>query len=130
AVSQHYLDAGAPADWLNCVTQVSQAAGSRLSLYRLQEHARGQFHTSLLRARLAARAELALGNVDIGGRLVRHDVDVELGEPGARVELFGLFLASEGQHVDNHTRIDHAAPDTLSDEAFRGVIGRRGRGVF
>jgi Fe-S cluster assembly protein SufD len=129
-VVQHYLDAGEPADWLNSVTQVSQAASSRLALYRLQEHGRGQFHTALVRASLAADAELTLGGVDLGGRLIRNDVDVELAEPGARVELFGLFLASDGQHVDNHTLIDHAAPDTTSDEAFRGVIGRRGRGVF
>jgi Fe-S cluster assembly protein SufD len=55
---------------------------------------------------------------------------VKLREPGAAVELFGLLLAADGQHVDDHTRIDHLAPDTRSDEAFRGVIGRRGRGVF
>jgi Fe-S cluster assembly protein SufD len=41
-----------------------------------------------------------------------------------------VFLAAAGQHVDDHTLIDHLAPDTRSDEAFRGVIGRRGRGVF
>jgi len=32
--------------------------------------------------------------------------------------------------MDLKTRIDHIAPHTTSNEAFRGVVGERGRGVF
>jgi Fe-S cluster assembly protein SufD len=96
----------------------------------VQEHGPAHTHTALLTAELAAGASASLGFVDLGGRLVRNDVDVRLREPGASVSLFGLFLAGQGQHVDDHTLIDHLAPETRSDESFRGVIGRRGRGVF
>jgi Fe-S cluster assembly protein SufD len=130
AIVQHFVDAADADGWVNVVTEVEQAADSRLTLYRVQQHGRRRVHTSLLAVDLAARASASLGLVDLGGRLVRNDVDVRLREPGAAVELFGLLLAAEGQHVDDHTRIDHLAPDTVSDEAFRGVIGRRGRGVF
>ena len=129
-VVQHVVDAADADGWLNVVTEVEQAADSRFAFYRLQEHGRQLVHTSLLTVGLAARAAAVLGFVDLGGRLVRNDVEVSLREPGAAVDLFGLLLAGEGQHVDDHTRIDHLAPDTRSDEAFRGVIGRRGRGVF
>jgi Fe-S cluster assembly protein SufD len=129
-VVQHFLDAGEPNGWVNGVTQVTQAEGSRLALYRLQQHAAAHSHTELLVADVGARATTTIGLVDLGGRLVRNDVDVKLREAGAAVELFGVFLAADGQHVDNHTRIDHLAPETRSDESFRGVIGRRGRGVF
>jgi Fe-S cluster assembly protein SufD len=44
--------------------------------------------------------------------------------------VYGVFTAGAGCHVDDHIRIDHAAPETRSDELFRGVIGHRGRGVF
>jgi Fe-S cluster assembly protein SufD len=127
---EQIVDAGAGSGWLNAVTQIRQGARSALDLYRLQRHGERQAHTSLLAAELAADAELRVGYVDLGGRLVRNDVDVVLRERGARVELFGLFVAGAGQHLDNHTTIVHAAPETRSDEAFRGVIGDRGRGVF
>ncbi|HZF30094.1 MAG TPA: Fe-S cluster assembly protein SufD, partial [Gammaproteobacteria bacterium] len=129
-VVQHFLDAGEPAGWINSVTQIEQAPDSRLSLYRLQQHGARQTHTALLSADVAANAALVVGYVDLGGRLIRNDVDVRLREPGASAEVFGVFLAAEGQHVDEHTRIDHLARETRSDEAFRGIIGRRGRGVF
>ena len=127
---EQIVDAGAGSGWLNAVTQIRQAARSALDLYRLQQHGERQAHTSLLAAELAADAELRVGYIDLGGRLVRNDVDVVLRERGARVELFGLFIAGAGQHLDNHTTIVHAAPETRSDEAFRGIIGDRGRGVF
>jgi Fe-S cluster assembly protein SufD len=127
---QQFLDVGNPAGWTNGVSQLELAESSRLALYRIQQHGNRQAHTSLVAAELASNAKLSLALVDLGGRLVRNDVDVKLRGPGAAVDLFGVFLASDGQHVDDHTRIDHLAPETRSDEVFRGVIGRRGRGVF
>lgn len=129
-IVQHFMGAEPTPGWTNAVTQITQSERSDLTLYRFQESGREQFHTELLTARLGKEASLKLGYVDLGGRLVRNDVQVDLAEPGSTCELFGVFLASQGQHVDNHTRIDHSAPHTTSREAFRGIIGDRGRGVF
>jgi Fe-S cluster assembly protein SufD len=127
---EEVLDAGNGAGWLNTVTQIRQARDSRLDYYRVQRHADRSVHTSLLAADVAADAALRVGYVDLGGRLVRNDMQINLRERGASAELFGVFVAGRGQHIDNHTTIVHAAPETRSDEAFRGIVGERGRGVF
>ncbi len=134
---QHFVDCPSTDEpvesrqsWTNCVTQLRQAAGSQLAVYRLQRHAAGVAHTSLLAAELAAEAELTAGYFDLGARLVRNDVAIALNGVGARTTLFGLFLAGAGQHIDDHTVIRHAAGTTISSENFRGIIGARGRGVF
>jgi Fe-S cluster assembly protein SufD len=128
---QHFVDCGGESRaWTNSVTQLALAAGSKLRFYRLQRHAAGVAHTSLLAANLAEGAELATGYFDLGGRLVRNDVAIALRGAAARTELFGLLLAGAGQHVDDHTVIRHAAGETVSVENFRGIIGERGRGVF
>jgi Fe-S cluster assembly protein SufD len=130
-VVQHFVDCAAESrGWSNAVTQVKQGAGSRLDFHRLQRHAHGVAHTSLLSAELDETAELRVGYFDLGGRLVRNDVAIALLGAGARTELFGLLLAGRDQHVDDHTLIRHAAGTTVSSENFRGVIGERGRGVF
>ena len=129
SVIQHFA-AREGAGWTNSVTQATQEAGSHLTLYRLQEHAEDHLHTELLDVRLARDAGARLGYVDLGGRLVRSDLRVQLAEAGASCDISGVFLAAQGQHVDNHSRIDHIAPHTTSDEAFRGIVGERGRGVF
>ncbi|HEX7081859.1 MAG TPA: Fe-S cluster assembly protein SufD [Gammaproteobacteria bacterium] len=130
AIVVHCLDSGASPNWLNLVLDVVQAEGSRLSLHRLQEHGAEVFHTSLLAAELAKDSCLQVGYVDLGARLARNDIDLRLAEPGASADVFGIFLASSGQHIDEHIRIDHAAEHTTSATAFRGIAGRNGRGVF
>ena len=127
-VVQHF--AARDGGWTNSVTQATQEPGAELKLYRLQEHASDHFHTEFLDVALARDASAKLGYIDLGGRLVRNDLRVRLAEPGASCDISGVFLAVDGQHVDNHTRIDHIAPHTTSDEAFRGIVGERGRGVF
>jgi Fe-S cluster assembly protein SufD len=128
---QHFVDISSDSQgWSNSVTQLKQAPGSRAAFYRLQRHANGVAHTSLLSAELGETAELTAGYFDLGGRLVRNDIAIALRGPGARTDLFGLLLAGRGQHVDDHTLIRHAAGATVSSESFRGIIGERGRGVF
>ena len=128
---QHFVDSTADSrGWSNAVTQLKQGPGSRLGFYRLQRHAGGVAHTSLLSAELGESAELTAGYFDLGGRLVRNDIAIALRDAGARTDLFGLLLAGRGQHVDDHTLIRHAAAATVSSESFRGIIGERGRGVF
>ena len=76
---QHFIDCGSESrGWSNSVTQLKQAAGSRLGFYRLQRHARGVAHTSLLSAELGESAELTAGYFDLGGRLVRNDIAIAL----------------------------------------------------
>jgi Fe-S cluster assembly protein SufD len=128
---QHFVDCGdASEGWTNAVTQIRQAPESRVGFYRLQRHARGAAHTSLLSAELEEGAELSAAYLDLGARLVRNDVAITLGGRGARTELLGLLLPGAGQHIDDHTVIRHAAGATISSENFRGIIGARGRGVF
>jgi Fe-S cluster assembly protein SufD len=129
-VVQQFVDAGDPASWVNLVTETRQAAGSRLRLYRLQEHGAAQCHTSLLDARLERDARLSAVYVDLGGRLVRNDLDIKLDEPGAEAEIEGLFFAQSGQHIDDHLHVDHRAPHTRSIASFRGIAAAKGRGVF
>jgi Fe-S cluster assembly protein SufD len=128
---QHFVDASPDvAGWVNCVTELRLAAGSKLDLYRVQRHGTKRTHTSALTAGLASRAELTAFYLDLGGGLVRNDVEIMLGGAGARATLNGVFIAGAGQHIDNHTVIDHVAGETVSSEHFRGIVGERGRGVF
>jgi Fe-S cluster assembly protein SufD len=130
-VVQHFIDgAEAEAGWLNLVTDAALGPAASLTLYRLQAHGRRQFHTSLLRVRLARDACVTAGYVDYGGRLVRNDIDVSLAEPGARADLFGVVFAGGEQHLDNHVRVDHQAPHTTSVETFRAIVGDAAHGVF
>jgi Fe-S cluster assembly protein SufD len=39
-------------------------------------------------------------------------------------------MATDQQHLDNHTRIDHIMPHCTSREFYKGILAGKGRGVF
>jgi Fe-S cluster assembly protein SufD len=68
--------------------------------------------------------------VNLGAALARQDLGVALVEPGAEALLNGLYHVDGKRHTDVHTRVDHLAPHTRSEEEYRGIVTDRGRAVF
>lgn len=124
--------AGAPEVeyFTNSQTRIVSAAASRLDYYKVQQEGRRAFHIDNTRIRQQADSTVDCHVLSLGGSLARCDVDVELDEPGAEVNLRGLYLADQRQHVDNHTLVEHKQPRTTSNEHYRGIMNGRSRAVF
>ncbi len=111
-------------------TKLACAARSRLAFVKLQTLGEAACHLGTQQLTVGAEAAVDLLHLDLGGRLARNDLTVELAGPGATVVSHGLFFADGARHLDNHTRIDHRAPRTRSLEVYRGIADDSGRGVF
>ncbi len=61
--------------------------------------------------------------------LSRAEVHAELGE-ASDCTMDGLYIGMDHQHIDNHTRVNHAQPHAVSNEFYKGIMGDRSRGVF
>lgn len=105
-------------------------AGSRLHLIRVSDAGAEAHRLTRVKLRIARDATADVVCIDLGGKLSRHDLHVELAEAGAAVHLHGLFAPTGSGHVDNHTWIEHCAPHCLSRQSFRGIARDRARGVF
>ncbi|WP_019021926.1 Fe-S cluster assembly protein SufD [Thioalkalivibrio sp. ALE23] len=129
-IIEHYVDGEGARSFTNTVTEIEAHAGAHLHHYLVQEHADTAYHVGNVFVRQRRDSVVTSHNVNLGGRLVRHDLNVDLVEPGAETHLNGLFLVGDRQHVDTHTRVHHAVPHTTSREQYRGIAQGRGRGVF
>ena len=121
---------GSNAQASNTVSQFELKAGSQLSYTRIVDRAGSHLHTGKVTVRIGSDASFRCANFDLGGALIRNDIDVDLAEPGARVELNGLYLGSGKQHIDNHTRVDHRVGPSESFEEYRGLLTGESRCVF
>jgi Fe-S cluster assembly protein SufD len=79
---------------------------------------------------LGARARVLLHALELGGALVRHDLQAELAGDGARLDTRGVFVPRGRQHIDTQLAIRHQALNTASSSMWRGVADGRARGVF
>ena len=129
-VLEHYAALGPSQNLTNSVTELRAGSGARVTHCRLQDDSPTACHVGGLFARLERDASLVSHNIHAGAALARLDLHVALTAPGAEVELNGLYTVNGRRHVDNHTRVDHFAPLTRSQQDYRGVLDDRGRGVF
>jgi Fe-S cluster assembly protein SufD len=129
-VIEHYADLDGANGFTNTVTELRAEAGAQLQHYLLQDHADSAYHVGSVFIQQRRDSKVTSHNVNLGGRLVRHDLNVDLTEPGSEIGLNGLFLVGGRQHVDTHTRVHHSSPHTTSREQYRGIGQGHGRGVF
>ena len=125
---EHY--AGSSPGLTNAVTEIQIGPGSHVNWYRLQESGAHAVHVSSTHVALSKDARFNGATVDLGAALARHDLHVRLNDTGASTRLRGLQVGSEAHHADSQLIIEHAAPDTVSDTAYRGILDDRARGVF
>jgi Fe-S cluster assembly protein SufD len=127
---EHFLGPDEAEYFTNAVTTADLAEGATLTHYRLQLESLKSFHIGHIQARLQAHSRYACHDIALGASLGRMNLRTELHGAGAHAALHGLFVPMGTQHLDTHTRIDHIAAHTTSEEDYRGVAAGRGRGVF
>lgn len=130
AVIESYASLSDGCYFTNALTEIALMEEAEVDHYKLQEESTKAFHVATLQVRQGRASRFASHSISFGGQLARNDINVALDAEGARCLLNGLFMASGRQHVDYHTRIDHAKALGTSEEIYRGILDGRARGVF
>ena len=82
------------------------------------------------RADLARDARLDWVALGFGSARGRTRMETRLSGPGADARVTGAYASHQRQHIDFDTTQEHAAPNTTSDLAFRGVLQGRSSAVW
>lgn len=113
----------------NVVTEVVVELNANLSHNRLQAESLKAYHMGGVYSRLDKNAIFSQYNYTFGAVLSRAEVHADLGE-ASDCTMDGLYIGMDHQHMDNHTRMNHAQPHAVSNEFYKGIMGDRSRGVF
>ncbi|MDP2702691.1 MAG: Fe-S cluster assembly protein SufD, partial [Candidatus Rokubacteria bacterium] len=129
-IVETYVGSDKAVYFTNAVTEIVVGENAALDHYKLQRESEEAFHVATLQVHQARSSTCASHSIAVGGGLVRNDVNVVLDGEGSECTLNGLYMVAGQQHVDNHTRIDHAGPHCVSRQLYKGVLGGKARGVF
>ncbi len=117
--------------WVNSVTEVYAEENAQVNHYVLQ--------SGLSRVRQVNHTEVTqhthslYNNYTVtlpGADLTRNNLNVNLVDSATETHLFGLYLATGQQLVDNHTSVDHRKPNCYSNELYKGVLAGNAKAVF
>ncbi len=114
----------------NLVTEIVVEENAHVDHIKIQEENVHAFHISNTQVKQQRNSYYASVNVDMGGTLVRNNLNVLLNDEYCETHLWGFYLGEDNQHIDNHTMIDHAKPHCFSNELYKGILGGQARGVF
>ncbi len=114
----------------NAVTEIVAGSDAVLDYYKLQRESEGAYHVATVHLHQERGSSVTSHSISLGGGLVRNDLDVVMDGEGCRTSLNGLYVTHNSQHVDNHTRIDHARPHCDSRELYKGILNDKSTGVF
>lgn len=127
---EYQVSRGDADHYANAVVELSIGNQAVVDYVRVQNRAENHIQTHRTEARLGTRSVLRYSGFDLGGQLIRNDLDVAIDAPEAEVSIAGLYVAGDGQHIDNHVRIDHQTGPARSTQEYRGILGGRCRCVW
>jgi Fe-S cluster assembly protein SufD len=96
--------------------------GARLVFVTVADWAPDAVQAQHIRFRLGRDAKVTHIQVALGGDVVRQYTSVDYTGRGGEAELYGLYFAAAGQHLEHRLLVDHSVPDCRSYVAYRGAL--------
>lgn len=127
---EYHVSDGEEDHYANSVLTLNIGEAAEVRHVRIQNRAKRHVQTGRISIVPGRNAALCMASYDLGGALVRNDIDIDLSQPGADVSFDGLYLAGDGQHIDNHTRVDHRVGPATSSQEYRGILNGKCRCVW
>lgn len=129
-VVETYVGTGGESYFTNAVSEVLVGDNAHVDHLRIQHEDESAYHIGTAWSRQGRDSRYTAFNIDLGAKLARHDTRAVLNGDGGNINLYGLYLTSGEQHVDNHTILDHARPHCDSRELYKGILAGRSRTIF
>lgn len=112
------------------VIEVFVGANAMFDFYELEESHTRTKRISNLYVHQAANSNVLLNGMTLHNGATRNMTRVTLAGEGAEINLNGMTIADQKQHVDYHTMIEHAVPHCTSNELFKYVLDDEAVGAF
>jgi Fe-S cluster assembly protein SufD len=114
----------------NSVTEIMVDENAYMDYIKVQNEHNFATNISSLYATQEKDSRFNTNIITLHGGMVRNNVNVLLNGEGCENNASGLYLVDKGQHVDNYTYIDHAKPNCMSNQMYKGVLDDFATGAF
>lgn len=129
-VIERFCGTGEQVYFQNSVAQITLAADSQLTHYRLLQEQNQGYHLSTISVTQQQQSVYRNLNFEFNGAWLRTDIDINLVGSGAECQLDGLYLVDHGQQAEVHLDVKHQAPSCNSKQNYKGLLMGKGRTVF
>jgi Fe-S cluster assembly protein SufD len=115
---------------LNSVVELSVGQAATLRYVNTQDISEKAWIFATQRAQVERDGRLDWAALGFGSARGKVRMETKLAGPGSEARVTGGYAGGPGQHLDFDTLQEHAAPNTNSDLAFRGVLAAGSTAVW
>jgi Fe-S cluster assembly protein SufD len=115
---------------LNSVVELSVGQAATLRYVNTQDISEKAWIFATQRAQVERDGRLDWAALGFGSARGKVRMETKLAGPGSEARVTGGYAGGPGQHLDYDTTQEHAAPNTNSDLAFRGVLAKGATAVW
>ena len=120
---------GAPS-WFGGIVDIRAERGARLRYASLQLLGDQAWRVSAQRVVVGQDAIVTTLNAEIGSRITKLGLDVQMAGPGGTSRLLGLLAAGDEQRIDINSVQDLMASHTTSDLLYLSALYEKSRAAF
>jgi Fe-S cluster assembly protein SufD len=129
-IERHFSAGAGAATLVAYNATVELARNATLTHYRLQQCSLGAVFIDTLSARLEDQARYVVRSIGVGAGSARTSARVQLAGRGAALTWQAIALGRGEQVHDIALKVEHQAPETGTEESFRGIADQRARVAF
>lgn len=129
-IISEFISDGSSQYFTNILTDIFIEENSNISFYKLQNESNSAYHIDKTEIIQKTSSVFNHFSLSFGGKITRNDIVAKLDGENIESHLYGLYLGNEEQHIDNHTFINHAKPNSMSNELYKGILDDKAHGVF
>ena len=129
-LAESYRTLGEGTSFVNVVTEIVLGRDARMQYYKVQNETEKAYHIGTTQVHQTDNSHFYSATVTLNGNFVRNNLNIRLDGQHAEAFMYGLYMPNGRQHVDNHTLVDHAMPNSYSNELYKGILDDNSTGVF
>ncbi len=130
-VIEHFSSTLTPFSTLtNAVTEVYVAQNAYCEHYKIQTEESNASHIGATYAYVERDGRFNDTTVTLTGKIIRNNLNIKINGENCEAYMNGLYAVTGNTHVDNHTAVDHAMPNSQSNQLYKGLLDEKSSGVF
>ena len=114
----------------NSVTEIFVGENAGLDYIKIQSRTKGYSHIGNVLVSQQRDSRFNAWAFTFGGDLIRNNLNITLNGENCETQLYGLYVVSGNDHVDNHVSVDHVKPHCHSNQLYKGLLNGSSSGAF
>lgn len=129
-MAESFRTIGDNGSFTNVVTEIVVEENANVQYYKVQNETDKSYHIGTTQVSQKDNSHFYAVTVTINGGFIRNNLNIVLDGQHCEAFMYGLYFPNDKQHVDNHTLVDHAKPNSYSNELYKGILKDKATGVF